>query len=194
MRPSRLNDPRRSRLAFVTAVLIVFGMLAAGCGSNATPPDAAGTTSQTPTGTPVTSIPTTSTGRPKPPTSDPSTRPSLSAEPTAGSTAPGTSFVLDLKCARRGVDVQGITLQTRPGGPAGFNTYYSDGSSSVDGNSNYTSGFGGGFAESNGQWRMTWTVPANAPTGVATVYASTQEHPKLELKFTVADQNGSCPS
>jgi hypothetical protein len=101
---------------------------------------------------------------------------------------------LDLECARRGVDVQGITFQTAPGGPAGFNTYYSDGSSSVDGKSSYSSGFGGAFADSSGRWRMTWTVPANAPTGVATVYASTQEHPKLELKFTVADQGGTCPS
>lgn len=186
-----LDMRRHSNRTGALVVLIAFGMLAAACGGNAAPPDAGGTGSPT-----TTSLPSTpaSTGRPKPPTSDPTTRPSITANPSAGSTAPGTSFVLDLKCARRGVDVQGITIQTRPGGPAGFNTYYSDGSSNVDGKSNYTSGFGGGFAEPNGQWRMTWTVPGNAPTGVATVYASTQEHPKLELKFTVADQNGSCPS
>ena len=159
-----------------------------------TPPDAGGTGSPTPTATSVPTTPATSTGRPKPATSNPTSRPSITATPSAGSTAPGTSVVLDLKCARRGVDVQGITFQTRPGGPAGFNTYYSDGSSSVDGQSSYSSGFGGAFADPNGRWRMTWTVPANAPTGVATVFASTQEHPKLELKFTVADQNGSCPS
>ena len=79
---------------------------------------------------------------------------------------------LDKACVHRGDrnDLQGITIMARPGGAAGFNTSYSDGSSSVDGKSNYQTGMGGGFADSNGQYRTTWVVPANAPPGEATVH------------------------
>lgn len=101
--------------------------------------------------------------------------------------------MLDLKCARRGADVQGITFQTRPGGPAGFNTQYADGSSSVDGKSSYSSGYGGGFADKQGMWRMTWTVPENAPLGVATVRALSQDG-SLDLKFTIVDKTATCPA
>lgn len=102
-------------------------------------------------------------------------------------------MVLDLKCARRGVDIQGITFTTKPGGPAGFNTQYADGSSSVDGKSSYSSGYGGGFADANGTFRATWTVADNAPLGVATVKTVTQDG-GLEVKYTVVGQTATCPA
>ncbi|MGH2793765.1 MAG: hypothetical protein ACRDKG_05625, partial [Actinomycetota bacterium] len=170
---------------------VALGAALGACGSNAEPPGAAGTS---PAATTATSPqPSTSAGKPKPPTSEPKDRPSVKATPTGSSTAPAWSVVLDLKCARQGADVQGITFQTQPGGPAGFNTIYSDGSNSVDGKSNYTSGFGGGFADAKGVWRMTWTVPANAPLGVATVRTTSQDG-SLDVKYTVVAQTGTCPA
>jgi hypothetical protein len=171
---------------------VVLGLALAACGSTADDPGARGTTSPTPS---VSSTPTQggSTPTTKPPTSVASSRPSVKAKPSPGATASPSSVVLDLKCARRGVDVQGITFQTKPGGPAGFNTQYSDGSSSVDGKSSYSSGFGGGFADAQGVWRATWTVPDNAPLGVATVKTVTQDG-ALEVKFTVVGKTGTCPA
>lgn len=197
MRASRFRDTiSRPRSLVTFAAALALTVIGASCGSNAQPPSASGTGSPTSTPTTTASTPTTpaSTVKPKPPTSPASSRPSASAKPSANATAPGSSVVLDLKCARRGVDVQGITFQTRPGGPVGFNTEYSDGSSSVDGKSNYNAGYGGAFADSKGYWRMTWTVPANAPTGVATVKAVTQDKFDFELKYTVMSQDGSCPA
>lgn len=174
------------------AASLALAALLVACGGDADPPGANGTTSPTP-GVSASSPGTTGTPTVKPPTSPASARPSVSQKPSPGSTAPGFSIVLDLKCARRGVDVQGITVETRPGGPAGFNTQYSDGSSSVDGKSSYSSGFGGGFADQQGTWRTTWTVPENAPLGVATVRALTQDG-SLDLKFTVVDKTATCPA
>lgn len=185
------SHPNAGRRATALAVLALAIALAA-CGGDAKPPSASGTNSPTP-GTTTSSPGTTGTPAVKPPTSKASARPSASQKPSPGSTAPGFSIVLDLNCARRGVDVQGITFQTRPGGPTGFNTQYSDGSSSVDGTSNYSSGFGGGFADQQGTWRTTWTVPENAPLGVATVRALTQDG-SLDLTFTVVGKTSTCPA
>lgn len=188
----RLERPRR-RASSIAAALLVSALLAA-CGGDdpeAQPtPGGTGTPTTSATGTPGT------TGSPQPgktSTAAPSAQPSATKQPSPGSTDPGSSATLDLGCARRGVDVQGVTILTKPGGPAGFNTLYSDGSSSVDGTSSYDDGFGGGFADAQGRFRDTFTVPANAPLGVATVKIVTQDG-GIDVRYTVVASGGSCPS
>lgn len=90
------------------------------------------------------------------------------------------------------MDTQGITIQTKPAGPAGFNTLYSDGSSSVDGKSDYKTGYDAKFADSSGVFRSVWIPPANAPTGPAIVRVITQEG-QFDLVYTLEAGNGSCP-
>jgi hypothetical protein len=141
-----------------------------------------------------------------------SPRPSASARGTSspkasGSVSPrGTVAVhvqatLDRSCVKAGDPngKQGITITARPGGAAGFNTIYSDGSSSVDGKSHYDSGYGGGFADSSGHFRETWVVPANAPGGRATVrVVAIEDTPSgpaqgtVDLHFVVATANHGC--
>jgi hypothetical protein len=185
---------RPKHRALLVAAVLISAVLLGACGGSETPRG-----SGTPTTTPTTSnLPSNSSTSgagtsPKPSTVQPTDKPSASVKPTPGETALGSSGTLDLKCARRGVDRQGITVKTKPGGPAGFNTMYSDGSSSVDGKSNYSGGFDAGFAASDGTWRSTWIVPANAPLGKAIVRAITQDG-SFDLPYTVVAQNGTCPS
>jgi hypothetical protein len=176
-------------------VAAVFVLLAA-CGGGGTP--RAGGSNGTPGG----SSSPGSNGSPAPGSSSPAA-PGPTATVTPKTTAGGnpsstptftSTASLDKACVHRGVtsDRQGITVHTHPGGPAGFNTFYSDGSSSVDKNSPYKSGYDGGFADSTGLWRSTWVVPKQAPPGKATVRLATQDG-FLDLPFKVVTQNGTCP-
>jgi hypothetical protein len=110
---------------------------------------------------------------------------------------------LDKACVHRGDknDVQGITIQARPGGAAGYTTTYSDGSGYTDGTSTYPprSGDNGGFADSSGRYHDTWVVPANAPLGKATVTAVAVEDSsagpaqgQTQLTFVVKGIGQSC--
>jgi hypothetical protein len=189
---SRFRILRSQRRASSIAAALVLAALLAACGGS-TPRAQPTPTTTTPTTGQPTATPT-ETKKPGGQSSTPaSVKPSASKKPTPGSTSPGSSATLDLACARRGVDVQGVTVMTKPGGPAGYNTLYSDGSSSVDGKSSYSDGFGGGFADDQGRFRDTFTVPSNAPLGVATVRIVTQDG-GIDVKYTVVAQNGSCPS
>jgi len=176
----------------VTLALALVALLAACDGG--TKPDASGTGSSTPptTSSPTidipTATPTTSTPPLKASPIPPTTKPSPSATASGG----GASGKLDLTCARRGVDTQGITIQTAPGGPAGFNSLYSDGSSSVDGKSDYKTGFNAGFADGAGQYRATWVPPPNAPTGPAIVRVITQ-FGSFDLVYKLVTATGTCP-
>jgi hypothetical protein len=101
---------------------------------------------------------------------------------------------LDLSCARRGVDVQVLTAKTRPMGPVGYNTIYSDGSYKGDGSSDYSGGStppDHPFADDTGAFRASWTVPENAPTGLARVRGSTAEG-QFELTFNIVAKDGRC--
>lgn len=175
------------------AALLVFAVVLAACGNGDQVPGARPTTVGSTLGSPMPTTTTATTSPPPPvafatPTKIPkTTKPSPSASATGGSIGR-----LDLTCARRGVDTQGITVQTSPGGPAGFNTIYSDGSSSVDGKSDYKTGYDARFADSSGVFRSVWIPPANAPTGPAIVRVITQDG-SFDLIYTVAEGNGSCP-
>lgn len=169
--------------------MLAFAIVLTACGGDTEPgtqPTILGTTptASTPT-TPAASSPpvafATPTKIPK------TTKPSPSATATGGSIGR-----LDLTCARRGVDTQGITVQTEPGGPAGFNSLYSDGSSSVDGKSDYKTGYDAKFADSSGVFRSVWIPPANAPTGPVIVRVITAEG-TFDLIYTLEEGNGSCP-
>jgi len=156
------------------ATLVVALALALGACSSGTGPRLTGDSAGTPSATAASSGSPSTTGTP---------RSSSSPGATTGGTRSGTSrstsrpvvtvpVTLDKGCVHRGDrnDLQGITITARPGGAAGFNTSYSDGSSSVDGKSDYQTGMGGGFADGQGHYRSTWVVPADAPLGDATVH------------------------
>lgn len=182
-----------ARRAPFAAMLILMVALAGACGGNATPggqgsPTGAGTSPGT-TGSP------TGSGATSPSPSSTKPGPTVTATPSGkGTGQPGSTATLDLACVRRGVDTQGITVHTQPGGPASYNTIYSDGSGAGDGKSTYQTGYGvGAFADATGTYRDMWIVPAEAPPGVATVYVPTQDG-RLELKFTVVDQSATCPA
>jgi hypothetical protein len=192
--PPNWSSRRRAPL-IVVAALLMLGIAA--CGGGNTGPDAqnTGTGSQSP---PTTSPPS-SKSTPKTPTPQTS-RGTQSGTPlpirTTGQPSPrgaaagGSTGTLDLSCARRGVDTQGLTVKTKPGGSAGFNSIYSDGSSNLD--TSYNAGYGGGYADSQGKWRQTWVVPANAPSGLATVRIAVQDG-FFDVSYTVVDRAGSCP-
>ncbi len=191
MNTSHHSASRRRGGFLIRGGVLALAIVLSACGGDKEPgaqPTALGTTNtvgtSTPT-TPATSSPPVAFGTP---TNIPkTTKPSPSATATGGSTGR-----LDLTCARAGVDTQGITVQTAPGGPAGFNTLYSDGSSSVDGKSDYKTGYDAKFADSSGVFRSVWIPPANAPSGPALVRVITQEG-QFDLVYTLAAGNGSCP-
>ncbi|MGH2830550.1 MAG: hypothetical protein ACRDJM_08695, partial [Actinomycetota bacterium] len=94
---------------------------------------------------------------------------------------------LDRPCGRRGIDLQGLTVRTaRPGSHVGYSTEYSDHSNEV-GNPSYQGGYGYGKVDAAGGYRATWTVPAAAPPGTATVrviYSASD--PAIVLTYVVA--------
>jgi hypothetical protein len=147
------------------------------------------TTSATPTIRPATSV------SPKPGGSTGTPKPGKTGKPTPAATAPGGSTGrIDVTCARRGVDTQGLTVKTQAKGPVGFNTMYSDGSYRGDGKHDYQGGStpaDNGFADDAGNYRTSWVVPANAPTGLATIEIATAEG-GLRLTFNVVAKDGHC--
>jgi hypothetical protein len=108
---------------------------------------------------------------------------------------------LDLKCGRRGKDTQALNARTKPGGPVGYNTQYSDGSYYGDGKSQYSGGYSkpaptgdpaaGFFADSAGRFRAEWKIPVNAPLGNAAVVVTTQDG-YFEVTYRVVATTGSC--
>lgn len=176
-----------------TLVLAVLALLSACNGGDKPETLPTGTGSPTTTSPPTTSTPTATPPKNSLPTGKsttipPTTKPSPSATATAG----GASGTLDLACARRGVDTQGITIKTEPTGPAGFNSLYSDGSNSVDGKSDYKTGFNAGFADGAGIYRATWVPPPNAPTGPVIVRVITQ-FGTFDLVYKLVAATGTCP-
>ncbi|MEX2558089.1 MAG: hypothetical protein WEB06_20950 [Actinomycetota bacterium] len=182
---------RRTGSLLRAAAVFAFAIVLTACGGDEEP----GALPTTPGTTPGTSTPTTSGTTSSPPVAfgtptkiPKTTKPSPSATATGGSIGR-----LDLTCARGGVDTQGITVQTAPGGPAGFNTLYSDGSSSVDGKSDYKTGYDAKLmTDSSGVFRSVWIPPANAPAGPAIVRVITQDG-TFDLVYTLEAGNGSCP-
>ncbi len=178
------------RRAGSAAVLALVALLAS-CNSDTTPntlptvptPGASSPGASSPTSTPATTVPSLEVS-PIPSTTKP--------KPSATASGGGATGALDLTCARRGVDTQGITVQTAPGGPAGFNSLYADGSSSVDGKSDYKTGFDARFADGAGVFRSTWVPPPNAPAGPAIVRVITQ-FGQFDLVYRLAAQDGTCP-
>jgi hypothetical protein len=189
MNASHPSALRRRGGFLLRGAVLAFAIVLSACGGDKEPgaqPTTPGTTptASTPT-TPGTSSPPVAFGTP---TKIPqTTKPSPSATATGGAIGR-----LDLTCARGGVDTQGITVQTAPGGPAGFNTLYSDGSSSVDGKSDYKTGYDAKFADGSGVFRSVWIPPANAPSGPALVRVITQEG-QFDLVYTLVAGNESCP-
>jgi len=165
-------------------------LLAAACGGGS--PKASGTipatTSPTSSTTPGAGSPSGTTS-PKTPPSTVSPKPTQ-GKPTARGTSTGGSVArLDRTCVRRGVDLQGLTLTTSPGSSVAYSTKYSDGSDVVS-NPN-GGGYGYGTADSAGHWRTTWTVPATAPTGLATVTVTTVKG-YIYVSFKIVAKNGRC--
>jgi hypothetical protein len=124
----------------------------------------------------------------------------VSPSPTA-SAKNGASVWLDVNCGRRGKTVQALNAKTKPNGPVGYNTQYSDGSYYGDGHSQYSGGYSrpsstgdpsaGLFADSSGNFRAEWTIPLNAPLGNAAVRVTTQEGP-FEVTYRIVGTTGSC--
>jgi len=111
-----------------------------------------------------------------------------------GTATGGTVAWLDVTCARRGVDKQALSAHTKPKGPIGYNTQYSDGSYYGDGHSQYSGGYsqpGEGFADNSGDFHATWLVPSNAPTGMARVPVVTQDG-SIEVTFRIVAASGTC--
>lgn len=164
----------------------------------------------TPSGSPTTTAPSPSlrageepgptvTATPKP--SRPSSpRPRTSPSPTATSGTPTVSpprdvvVTLDRACVRRGVaaDVQGITVHTDPGYPAGYATEYSDGSTIVGHPEYQSGGQGTGFADQNGVFRQTWVVPDRAPLGRAIVHVNVGTVDPPKIPFRIVGRNQTC--
>lgn len=190
MNPSQtsFSRPHAGSTLHVAAVL-AFAIVLTACGGGDDP----GAQPTSPSPTPARSTPATSKTSPLPtvPLASPSKIPATTKPKPSASATGGSTGRLDLTCARRGVDTQGITIQTTPGGPAGFNTLYSDGSSSVDGRSDYKTGYDAGFADDAGVFRSMWIPPANAPTGPAIVRVITQ-HGSFDLIYRLVARDGSC--
>jgi hypothetical protein len=126
------------------------------------------------------------------PRSTAKTTPKKSASPTFGP----SSARLDKSCVHRGAqdDRQGITIKTDPGGPASYQTVYSDGSSIIDRPQYSSGGQNGGFADASGTYRDTWVVPASAPLGRATVRAVVAgRSDTIDMTFTIVGPSSSCP-
>ena len=198
VRMSLPSPTSRNRAALALVLLLAASACASKTGGSAQPSPSASSpaASRSPTPRPSTPLGTTSPnpgGTPVDATPGKTGKPSPRATSTGGATA-----TLEKTCARRGVDQQTITITVSPGGPASYQTFYSDGSYSADGHSHYSSGYGGGFdgdgftdTQKDGRWQATWTVPANAPTGLANVQAVTAQG-NADVTFNVVAKDGRC--
>jgi len=192
------------KMRVIVAALALGALAACGGGKPSAGPTGSSTTT-TPVPSPTTSSPRSSSSPTVVPTTPRST-PGKNAKPSPHATfSNGTSATLSRSCARRGVDQQTITVKTTKGGPAGYNTIYSDGSYYGDGHSTYPSGHAAGFdgkafgspsfddedGTENSSWQNTWTVPANAPLGIARVEVNSA-YGSLELTFKIVAKDGHC--
>ena len=105
------------------------------------------------------------------------------------------SAKLDRTCVHKGnpAEPQGLTVQMLPKQTLGYETVYSDYSTDAS-NKSYTTGSGYGQSDDNGNFRATWVVPANAPTGKTTVYLLTSpNHAPIQLPFDYVALGAKCP-
>lgn len=82
-------------------------------------------------------------------------------------------------------------MSTKPGATVGYSTSYSDSSNELT-NRNYITGFGTGPAGPDGVFRATWVVPAQAPTGAATVHMIATSPIPGEIGFTIVPPTTTC--
>jgi hypothetical protein len=132
-------------------------------------------------------------------TTTPSAGVPANADPKTALVKPGPKGQLEVKatlaeaCVRPGGG-QSITILTRPGSGAGYDTVYSDGKSGMM-EGHYGGNFGGTVGD-DGTWSDTWVVAPNAPPGKVqvNVIASNLDygHAQTTLYFTVADPTGNC--
>jgi len=104
------------------------------------------------------------------------------------------SATLDKPCIHRGnpTDLQGLTISMLPKQTLGYETVYSDYSNGAS-NPSYKTGHGYGQSDDQGNFRATWVVPSNAPTGKATVYVLTSpNHAPIQLPFNLVDLGAKC--
>jgi hypothetical protein len=192
---------RSSARSRARATLAALALVALGACASTTPnanPPSGGSTSPSPS---ASATPSTGASRSPGASQSPRATPGKTGKPSPKATSSGgATATLSKSCARRGVDYQTITItMPTPGGPASYQTYYSDGSYAADGHSHYSSGFGGGFdgdgysdpKPADGRWQATWLVPANAPTGLATVAATTAQG-RADVKFNIVAKDGHC--
>jgi hypothetical protein len=176
-------------------------LIAAACGGGAKP-ESKGTATGTPSATTTPSIAPSATGRPTTPKPVTTTKPKQGVSPTPTASGKNGALVwLDLKCGRRGKDIQALNAHTQPNGVVGYNTQYSDGSYYADGHSQYSGGYSkpsatgdprqGLYADSAGNFRAEWTIPSNAPLGNAVVKVTTQDG-GFEVTYRVVAATGSC--
>jgi hypothetical protein len=179
---------RARRLVFASCALAIALAACGGGKPEGSPTTPSGSTSGSPS--PSLSTSPGGTTSPRPGSFTPKPRNTASPSPK-GSAAGGSTAALDLACARRGVDTQGLTIHTKPGGPASYSTEYSDGSTVVEGH--YSSGYGGGFADDQGNKRYEWIPPANAPLGTAIVHVIWNDDPQdFKISFKIVAQTGHC--
>lgn len=123
------------------------------------------------------------------------------ARPTTVTPAPlGTSaggrVTLGRLCVHRGdaAEPQTLTVIAGAGESVGYSTYYSDNSSELN-RKDYTAGYGFGPAGPDGRFRASWTVPAGATPGRATVrvIATDMTEDAQEASFLVVRSGEACP-
>lgn len=182
-----LRSRRRAGVMLLGLLLVTLGA----CGGGGDRPGLLGGATGSPSPSPSAS--TTPTVRPTRTSSPPSVRPTRSSPRASVKATPTLPGKLDRSCVRQGVeaDVQGLTVGTTPGGPVGYTTIYSDGSSQLDPERGYKTGGGGGFAEDNGTFRQTWIVPAHAPLGTATVRVIDGSR-TFDLPFVIVAASATC--
>jgi hypothetical protein len=195
--PHRIHG-RRAALLLGPVLLLAASACASNTSDNAGPSPGASSPAASRSPTPRRSTPAGTTS-PKPGSTHVNATPGKTGKPSPRATSSGgATATLARTCARRGVDQQTITITTTPGGPASYQTFYSDGSYAADGHSHYSSGYGGGFdgdgfsdTQKDGRWQATWTVPANAPIGLATVQAITGQG-NASVTFNIVAKDGRC--
>jgi hypothetical protein len=183
----------RSRAALALALAVAGGAARCGGGGRGgTAPDAAQPAPNTTLATlpwaagpvlPTTTIATTTTTAPA---ARPAARPAQAPPPPRANAVAS----LDSACALPS-QPQGLTVRAAPGDAVAYQTSYADGSSSMT--KAYASGMGSGNVGPDGEFRASWIVPADAPTGPAVVhYLSRSGRPAGELGFVVAGGAGNC--
>jgi hypothetical protein len=202
---------RARALALVAVAVLAIVLAACGGGSSnktklasarsttTTPADAAGSTTTVAGGGSAATNPggqTITTAKGSPATTAPGAPGGQT--PRTFSQAPDpqvTSATLDKPCIHRGnpAELQGLNVHMLPKQTLGYETVYSDYSNGAS-NPSYKTGHGYGQSDDNGNFKATWVVPANAPTGKATVYLLTSpNHAPIQLPFNLVALGAKCP-